>query len=305
MTRTSIFAALTGAALLAACATAPDETPVAAPVAPDAESAAPAYDEAFPPSIEELWFDSHGDRLNGLIYLAEGEGPHPAVVLLHGFPGNEKNLDLAQDMRAAGWNVLFFHYRGAWGSEGDYTLTHVIEDVASATDFLRTHADQYRTNPDHIVLVGHSMGGFASLQAAARDPGIACAAGIAPADIGVSAKVFETNPDAKAGFMAYSDSLQMLHGLTGEKIAAEIEANKDAFSLQGLAPKLEGKRILVIGGDKDTSVSAENVITPLIAAYEADPAIDTTGVILSGDHSFSWSREELIAEVMNWAEACR
>jgi pimeloyl-ACP methyl ester carboxylesterase len=305
MTRTSIFVALTGAALLAACAIAPDETPVAAPVAPDAETAAPAYDEAFPPSIEELWFDSHGDRLNGLIYLAEGEGPHPAVVLLHGFPGNEKNLDLAQDMRAAGWNVLFFHYRGAWGSEGDYTLTHVIEDVASATDFLRAHADQYRTNPDHIVLVGHSMGGFASLQAAAHDPGIACAAGIAPADIGASAKVFETNPDAKVGFMAYSDSLQMLRGLTGEKIAAEIEANKDAFSLQGLAPKLEGKRILVIGGDKDTSVSAEKVITPLIAAYEADPAIDTTGVILSGDHSFSWSREELIAEVMNWAEACR
>ena len=147
----SIFAALTGAALLAACAT--------APAVPPAVSAAPAYDEAFPPAIEEISFDSHGDRLNGLVYVADGPGPHPAVVLLHGFPGNEKNLDLAQDMRAAGWNVLFFHYRGAWGSEGDYTLTHVIEDVGVATDWLRTHADQYRTNPDHIVLVGHSMGG--------------------------------------------------------------------------------------------------------------------------------------------------
>ena len=39
------------------------------------------------------------------------------VLLLHGFPGNEKNLDLAQDLRADGFNVLFFHYRGAWGSE--------------------------------------------------------------------------------------------------------------------------------------------------------------------------------------------
>ena len=227
------------------------------------------------------------------------------MVLLHGFPGNEKNLDLAQDMRAAGWNVLFFHYRGAWGSEGDYTLTHVIEDVASATDFLRTHADQYRTDPDHVVLVGHSMGGFASLQAAARDDGIACAAGIAPANVGVMASVFEADPDAKAGFMAYSDSLQMLHGLTGEKIMAEIAANRDAFSLQGLAPELEGKRILIVGGDKDASVPADAIIRPLIAAYEADPAIDTTGIVLSGDHSFSWSRDELIGTVMDWAEACR
>lgn len=297
MKHASIFAALTGAALLAACAT--------APAVPPAVSAAPAYDEAFPPAIEEISFDSHGDRLNGLVYVADGPGPHPAVVLLHGFPGNEKNLDLAQDMRAAGWNVLFFHYRGAWGSEGDYTLTHVIEDVASATDFLRTHADQYRTDPDHVVLVGHSMGGFASLQAAARDDGIACAAGIAPANVGVMASVFEADPDAKAGFMAYSDSLQMLHGLTGEKIMAEIAANRDAFSLQGLAPELEGKRILIVGGDKDASVPADAIIRPLIAAYEAAPAIDTTGIVLSGDHSFSWSRDKLIGTVMDWAEACR
>jgi hypothetical protein len=149
------------------------------------------------------------------------------------------------------------------------------------------------------------MGGFASLQAAARDEAISCAAGIAPADIGVMAGAFEASPEAKAGFMAYSDSLQMLHGLTGEKIMSEIEANRDAFSLQGLAPRLEGKRILVVGGDKDTSVPADAIIQPLIAAYEADPAIDTTGAVLSGDHSFSWSRDELISTVMDWAEGCR
>jgi len=28
-------------------------------------------------------------------------------------------------------------------------------------------------------------------------------------------------------------------------------------------------------------------------------------VMLSGDHSFSWSRGELISTVINWAEACR
>ena len=47
-----------------------------------------------------------------------GAGRRPTVVLLHGLPGNEKNLDLAQAIRRAGWNVVTFNYRGSWGSPG-------------------------------------------------------------------------------------------------------------------------------------------------------------------------------------------
>ena len=63
--------------------------------------------------------------------------------------------------------------------------------------------------------------------------------------------------------------------------------------------------MLIIGGDQDTSVPVDSVIEPLVAAYEAEPGIDLTAVILSGDHSFSWSRQELIDEVIEWAEGCR
>src|SRR5689334_15673236 len=73
-------------------------------------------DSSYPPGTEELAFLSHGARLNGFFYLAAGRGPHPTAILLHGFPGNERNLDLAQALRRAGMNVLFFSYRGAWGS---------------------------------------------------------------------------------------------------------------------------------------------------------------------------------------------
>ena len=49
-------------------------------------------DPAYPPALKEVHFESHGDRLNGIVYVANGPGPHPTVILLHGFPGNEKNL---------------------------------------------------------------------------------------------------------------------------------------------------------------------------------------------------------------------
>jgi len=68
------------------------------------------------------------------------------VILLHGFPGNDRNLDLAQALRRDGFNLLFFIYRGARGSEGTYTFTHVIEDVGAAADFLRANAAAYRTD---------------------------------------------------------------------------------------------------------------------------------------------------------------
>ncbi|MEH6490322.1 alpha/beta hydrolase family protein [Hyphomonas oceanitis] len=263
---------------------------------------APAFDADFPPSLVELNFESHGDRLNGHAYLADGPGPHPTVVLLHGFPGNERNLDLAQDLRSDGFNVLFFHYRGAWGSEGTYSFTHVIEDVAAATDYLRANAEKLRTDPDKLILVGHSMGGFAALEAAARDETIACVAGIAPANMGPLADAPAQRTD---GFAAYADTMQMLAGLTGANAIAEVKANREAFDTRLLAPKLAGKSVLIIGGDQDTSVPVDSVIEPLVAAYEAEQVIDLTAVILSGDHSFSWSRQELIDEVIEWAEGCR
>src|SRR5271170_4218023 len=86
--------------------------------------AASHADHANPAAMDSFQIPSHGALLNALVYVAAGVGPHPAVVLLHGFPGNERNLDLAQDIRRAGWDVLYFDYRGSWGSPGDFSFSH-------------------------------------------------------------------------------------------------------------------------------------------------------------------------------------
>jgi pimeloyl-ACP methyl ester carboxylesterase len=68
--------------------------------------------------MEVIHVPSGGAQINGVVYVASGERPHPAFVFFHGLPGNEKNLDLAQAVRRAGWTVVTVNYRGSWGSPG-------------------------------------------------------------------------------------------------------------------------------------------------------------------------------------------
>src|SRR3989454_12059001 len=104
---------------------------------------------------------SAGVHLNGVVYVAQGRGAHATVVFLHGFPGDEKNADLAQAVRRAGFNALVFYYRGAWGSPGIYSYSHVLEDVTAALIWLPgpATAESMRGEPERLVLVGHRFGG--------------------------------------------------------------------------------------------------------------------------------------------------
>src|SRR3954452_13322299 len=63
----------------------------------------PPHDKAHPPGMEVLHIPSGAVKINGVAYTAAGAGTHPVLVLMHGLPGNEKNLDLAQAVRRAGW----------------------------------------------------------------------------------------------------------------------------------------------------------------------------------------------------------
>jgi len=138
------------------------------------QSEIPAPRPANSASSQAMQIPSHGALMNALVYVAAGAGPHPVVILLHGFPGNERNLDLAQDMRRAGWDVMYFDYRGSWGTPGDFSFAHSIEDTHAAIAYLRQPqvASSLRLDPDRIVLIGHSMGGFMTVEAAAADPAI-------------------------------------------------------------------------------------------------------------------------------------
>jgi len=72
-----------------------------------ASSDLPNFDSANPPRLSETFFEIGAVGMNAIVYEAQGAGPHPTVVLLHGFPGNEQNLDLAQAIRRADWLAVW------------------------------------------------------------------------------------------------------------------------------------------------------------------------------------------------------
>jgi pimeloyl-ACP methyl ester carboxylesterase len=89
----------------------------------------PPRDAAYPAHNKQVVIPSHGSAMNALLFVTSSQGPHPTVILMHGLPGNERNLDLAQAIRRAGWDVLTFTYRGAWGSPGDFSIANAMDDT--------------------------------------------------------------------------------------------------------------------------------------------------------------------------------
>lgn len=248
-----------------------------------------------PPQIKELTIESHGSRMPGLAYLAKGAGPHPTVLLLHGYPGNEKNLDVAQALRRKGWNVVFFHYRGAWGSEGEFSYRGAEQDVQVVINYLRDaeNARLLRVDPERISLVGHSMGGHMAVAGTLDNPVVRCAVSYDGANMGARGKGLGADPEAAAMWKAYGDTLFMLEGWSGAKAEQEIAEFGQQLDLVQRAQKLAGRPILFVAADTEV-IPIDVHIKPLADAISASKPNQLKYLLIDDDHSFSASRLELI-----------
>ena len=227
-------------------------------------------------------FDSDGHRLVGVLYLARGEEPKPTVLLLHGCPGLEKNLDLAVRLRDQGWNALAFHYRGCWGSEGPYDLRTIPRDVTAAVGLL---AGCPRVDAGRIAVLGHSLGGWAALVTAAAEPRLrAVAVYGAAARLGA---VLRLGPDL------IEQEFTRFLAATPSEFAAQVAVVADGLAAAGA---IGPRPLLVVHGTADRWV-------PVAQARElaARAGPDCRYVEVEGaDHAFSWHRAELADLITGW-----
>ena len=243
-----------------------------------------------PASLDGVILHSHGQRMLGSFFRptlhppskipgAERRG-RPTVLLLHGIPGVEKNYDLAYALRDAGWNVLAFHYRGCWGSEGHYSLPGIVDDVAAAVDYL---CENPSVDPQRLVGVGLSLGGLGVISAAARDERLRA--------------IVAMNPlvDGKARPLADKDAAEwasMLNGIS----PAEVQSQWAALTpLPLVAGKLAGRPTLLLTGDAD-ELFPHSHIQPLA---DAMPFAEWRR-IPGASHTFNDHRTMMVRTVIDW-----
>lgn len=290
-----LFVAVTGIAALLSVAGV--SVAAAPPPIPQALYVDPPADAAHPAGMAAFVIPSHGGALNAVMYTAAGAGAHPTLLLLHGFPGNEQNLDLAQAARRAGWNVLTLHYRGSWGSPGAFSFAHCIEDAATALVYLRSPAvAAFGVDPARIAVAGHSMGGIVAARVAAADPGVVGAFLIDPSDLAAIGRSF-ADPAAREGFLVeLRGDMPPLSGTSEAALMAEITRAEPAHDLVTTMPALAGRPLALIGAKRGIGAMAEAAAT----AARASGAHHLDAETLATDHNFSDMRIALAARLVTW-----
>ena len=256
----------------------------------------PPRDQAHPAAMTVLHIPSHGVLINGLVYSPAGAGPHPTLVICHGLPGNEKNLDVAQAVRRAGWNAVTFNYRGSWGSPGSFRFAQNLQDADAVLAYLRdpSNAAHLRIDPKRIAMAGHSMGGWVVAHTAAHDHALIGAVLISMADMGLVGG----RPRAQA-VAAMADDMETLADVTAESMVDELAAHAKDFVVAGTAAGLAQIPVLAITANDHLASQTD----ALVAAIKAKGGTKVTATHLDTDHSYSDRRIALESIVIAWLSA--
>ena len=257
-----------------------------------------------PTRIEHIIMNGHGSDLYGIMYRARGKGAHPTAVILHGFPGHERNFDIGQVLCRAGWNSLIFHYRGSWGSEGIFSFHNVLEDVGTALSFLRDRRKARRLGVDagRIVLLGHSMGAWAALLTGLADERVEEIGAIAPFNFSALGDLGRDRLTKKLIERDLIEMIRPLKGITVDDVFDQIWGAGDDFDISLRCSDLKGKRVLLVGAERDTVSIPEIHHIPIEDALKGNDQVDLTDVMIGSDHSFTDRRIALSRAVLEWLE---
>ncbi len=233
----------------------------------------------------------HGvTKLKGRIYRAEGEGRKPSAIICHGYPGDTKNMDLAEELALNGYNVLVFYYAGAWGSEGTYRFSNLTPSTKSALEWL---LEKPYVDTSRVALISHSMGAVPLTNLMSVDGRVKTGVLMSPASdltswlgdyvIDTIFTVFKTMSEGK---LATGDDEVYKQDI--------IESGKKLNPMDRVAG-IKAPIMVIVG-------SSDAVTTPdtCRALYEKATEPKKWVLVEGADHSFTEHRLPLQKEVLGW-----
>lgn len=277
-----------GWAVVAASVQAQEARPTAA-VITDQRS-----DAIHPPQLVQTRYSSGGVEVPARWFIAAGAGPHPTMLLLHGFPGTELNLDLARAVQRAGWNVMAIHYRGVWGSPGQFSFNNTIEDTRAALAWLRQPARAGQVDTSRIVVMGHSMGGFDTVMVG-DDASVAGFITISAADIGGFLTPLNTPEAREAARPEWEEDLSFTN-MTYDAMVNEGQANLQTWDWRRNAAEMAGRPILVIVSTDGLEEGGDMIVTAVAQAGGPAPR----RMKFETDHSYNDHRIALASAIVVW-----
>lgn len=121
-------------------------------------AANPAAAEEFDVAYNQIYVERDSGPLKADMYVPHGEGPFPAVLVVHGgawrMGSRAQLLGVARQLAAHGYTAAAISYRLA----PDHKFPAQIEDCKAAVRWMRTNATQWKIDPDRVGAFGYSAG---------------------------------------------------------------------------------------------------------------------------------------------------
>jgi acetyl esterase/lipase len=183
---------------------------------------------------------------------------------------------------------------------GTFSLSSAIADVAAAVRFLRdpTNLQKYRLDPQRLVVVGHSVGGFLAGFEGSRDLRITAVAMISAVNLG---KIDNNAGGRELRLKRWETQLHPVPGVTAAELFAEAARHAKDWDYVQWADALRSRSVLIVEADDQN----RSDMGALAAALQRKGPVALERKVVATDHSFSDHRIALQTLVVDWLEAVR
>lgn len=168
----------------------------------------------------------------------------PTLILVHGWGRNlQRLMDYIENLHPRGFNLLAFDSRNHGSSDRDRfsSMLKFAEDIMAAVDFA---VELPQVDPERIGVIGLSIGGAATVYAAAHDPRI---------EAGVTVGAFAHPADVMEGEFTRRHVPSPLIATLFRYFEWRIGATFDAIAPENNISNAKA-RFLIIHGDQDKVV---------------------------------------------------
>lgn len=239
-------------------------------------------------------------------FAAHGGTPLATVLIVPGWGGDSLDASgMGALLSARRVNVLLINFRGVQQSAGRFSYVNAIDDLGSAWRWLHDPANRarYQIDPATLVLSGNSFGGGVAMVYAAGDTTVHRVVTIVGADHGLAARRIKADTAYASRIRGALAAAAVPRGsvrFEPEALFDELVRRERDNDLVRLAPRLDHRAVLLVGGWDDMTAPIESEILPVYRALAAQPGADATVLAYPEGHSLRTQRDRVADDIVAW-----